>query len=167
MLFLFDLHGPADADLELRHVVAATDPELGEEAVVVLKTKQVAAAGMNLPIGVREFAGELGNGNGRPAPLDQRPPRLAERELDDQVEVDGAEAQAVAKPAVDARAQSKASTDVGRLPGDAGVDLFGVDRSAAAEAYRGLCPRRGGREGGKSGSKDGREHKALSTRCDH
>ena len=55
---LFDLDRPADAHLQLRDVAAAADPELGEEAVVVLKAKQIAAAGVKFLVEVLVFTGE-------------------------------------------------------------------------------------------------------------
>ena len=80
-----------------------------------------------------------------PPPWSSVHPDRPQRELHDQIDVDVAQAQAVAESAVDARANLEAAAKVGRRPGHARVDLLGIDRAAAGEVNRGLCRRAGSR----------------------
>src|SRR5687767_3729237 len=126
--------GPSNSELQLWNEAAAADSEFREETVLVLKPEEVTAAGMQLSWRIFK-ATELRDADRRAAALDQRPCGRAQRKLHDQVDVDIRQPQAVAEAAIDTGTDAEPAADIGRLPGDAGIDLLGIDRRAAAEAY--------------------------------
>jgi hypothetical protein len=102
-------------ELQARYIPASANAELAEKTAVVREPDDVAAAGANVRFAAAKQV-EPGDDDGRPTALDEFPARRPERESGDEVDVDRREAQVVAEPALDPRAQVKPSPDLGREP---------------------------------------------------